>query len=110
MFEEWNKLLICDKEIRNIDAGGMLVGYEFRLQYPSYRGTFLSCIESFEVSVESQDLEPVLYTQTTCGQTATETRCNEQGFMLEVPISAPLYFQVDGFISEGEYLARFAAQ
>lgn len=54
MFEAWNKLLVCDKDIKNIAAGDIKVGYEFRLQYPSYRGTFLSCIESFEVRVDGE--------------------------------------------------------
>lgn len=67
-------------------------------------------VSMFTFSPESDTLEPVLYTQTTCGQVATETRCNEQGFMLDVPIAAPLYLQVDGFVSDGAYLGRWAAR
>lgn len=67
-------------------------------------------VTQFDVAPETEELEPVLYTQTTCGQVATETRCNEQGVMIQVPIPSPLYFHVDGFVSEGAYLARWAAR
>ena len=76
----------------------------------TYRLEPTAGVSSFTFSPESDELEPVLFTQTTCGQIASETRCNEQGFMLDVPISGPLYMQVDGFVSEGAYLGRWAAQ
>jgi len=54
-FEGFSKFLISEKEgIRNIKAGNMILGYEFYCQYPNYRGTFLSCIESFEISVDEK--------------------------------------------------------
>jgi hypothetical protein len=54
-FEGFSKFLISEKEgIRNIKAGDMILGYEFYCQYPNYRGTFLSCIESFEISVDKE--------------------------------------------------------
>ncbi len=57
MFEAWNRLLVNEKDIRNIVAGDKTVGYEFNLQYPSYRGTFLSCIEALEVTVDGKRLD-----------------------------------------------------
>ncbi len=53
-FEKFNPIMICDGEIRNIQAAGIVVGYEFEMQYPSYRGTFLSCIEKFEISLDGE--------------------------------------------------------
>ncbi len=54
-FEGFSKFLISEREgIRNIEAGNMILGYEFYCQYPNYRGTFLSCIESFEISVDEK--------------------------------------------------------
>ena len=32
------------------------VGYSFLIRYPSYRGTFLSCITSFEVEVDGEKI------------------------------------------------------
>ena len=49
------KLLISAAEgITNVQTGNMTIGYEFYGQYPSYRGTFLSCIESLEIYVDGE--------------------------------------------------------
>lgn len=53
-FQAYNKLLIVDEPIRAFGAGDAILGYEFKLQYPSYRGTYLSCIEKLEVWVDGQ--------------------------------------------------------
>jgi len=53
-FESFNQLLVCDETITNIKAGNQEVGYEFKIQYPSYRGTFLSCIEKITVKVDGK--------------------------------------------------------
>jgi hypothetical protein len=57
-FDSWNKVLVCDDHIENIMVGSAAVGYEFKLQYPSYRGTFLSCIENLEVIVDGEKVNP----------------------------------------------------
>ncbi|MDR1766590.1 MAG: DUF6379 domain-containing protein [Lachnospiraceae bacterium] len=52
-FQSYNKLLLGGGgNIANIKAGDAVIGYEFGVYYPSYRGTFLSCIESFAVYVD----------------------------------------------------------
>lgn len=54
-FQSYNKLLISrQEEIQNVTAGNLVLGYEFCCQYPSYRGTFLSCIENMEVIVDGE--------------------------------------------------------
>ncbi len=50
----YNKLLIADEPISNCDTGEDIIGYEFKLQYPSYRGTFLSCIEDLSIWVDRE--------------------------------------------------------
>lgn len=52
-FQAYNKLIISAADhITNYKAGDAVLGYEIYCQYPSYRGTFLSCIENFEVYVD----------------------------------------------------------
>ncbi len=58
MFEQFNFRLIAEDEIRNIFVTDIPVGYEFALKYPSYRGTFLSCIEALEVWVDDAPISP----------------------------------------------------
>lgn len=50
-FEQWDKHMICDGGLKNLTAGDFTYGYEFALQYPTYRGTYLSCIEQIDVEV-----------------------------------------------------------
>lgn len=56
-FMAYNKLLIVEEPIHNRKVGEAIVGYEFKLQYPSYRGTFLSCIEDLKISVDDEPVE-----------------------------------------------------
>ncbi|MCD8333386.1 MAG: DUF6379 domain-containing protein [Clostridiales bacterium] len=56
-FMAYNKLLIVEEPIHNRKVGETIVGYEFKLQYPSYRGTFLSCIEDLKISVDDEPVE-----------------------------------------------------
>ncbi|MEX1377221.1 MAG: DUF6379 domain-containing protein [Eubacteriales bacterium] len=53
-FQAYNKILITDKEISNVEVGDVVVGYEFKIKYPSYRGTFLSCIEELRFEVDGE--------------------------------------------------------
>lgn len=53
-FQAYNKLLIAPKPLRAFSAGTVVLGYELELQYPSYRGTYLSCIENLELRVDNQ--------------------------------------------------------
>lgn len=56
-FQAYNKLLVSAAEgIVNVRSGNMVLGYEFYSQYPSYRGTFLSCIEEMHVTVDGEQV------------------------------------------------------
>ena len=56
-FQAYNHMLIVDEPIVNVKAGDVTVGYAFKLQYPSYRGTFLSCIEDIRFWVDGEELK-----------------------------------------------------
>lgn len=51
---QYDELMLARSTLYNVDAGGTVYGYEFTLRYPSYRGTFLSCIEALEVTVDGK--------------------------------------------------------
>ena len=54
-FQAYNVILVsADEGIKNVQAGDMTIGYEFYGQYPSYRGTFLSCIENLEIYLDGE--------------------------------------------------------
>ena len=55
-FQAYNHMLIADQPIRNIRSADEVIGFEFQLQYPSYRGTFLSCIEQLTLFVDEKQL------------------------------------------------------
>ena len=57
-FQAYNNILICDNAIRNVDAEGVIIGYEFDIKYPSYRGVYLSCIEELKFSVDQELVDP----------------------------------------------------
>ena len=56
-FQAYNHMTIAKRNIKNIKAKDVTVGYEFQMQYPSYRGTFLSCIENLEIEVDGEALK-----------------------------------------------------
>lgn len=56
-FQAYNHMLIVEEPIVNVKAGNTVVGYEFKLQYPSYRGTFLSCIEALRFQMDGEELD-----------------------------------------------------
>lgn len=49
---QYDELLIPDGLILNRKAGEICYGYAVPLRYPSYRGTFVSCIEALEAEVD----------------------------------------------------------
>ena len=55
-FVAYNEIMICNTPIRNVPVSGIVIGYEFRIKYPSYRGCFLSCIEELLFEVDGQRL------------------------------------------------------
>ncbi len=49
---QYDRLFIPRESIEKIYAEGEYLGYSFVIRYPSYRGTFLSCIESLSLEVD----------------------------------------------------------
>ncbi len=49
---QYDRLFIPHDTIDRETVEGVPVGYSFIIRYPSYRGTFLSCIERFELEVD----------------------------------------------------------
>lgn len=49
---QYDELMLERSQLFNLSAGDVMYGYAFTLRYPSYRGTFLSCIEGLEVTVD----------------------------------------------------------
>ncbi len=56
-FQAYNKILICDDEVVNVQVDSVTIGYEFKIKYPSYRGVFLSCIEALDFYVDGRKLD-----------------------------------------------------
>ena len=62
---QYDELLIPDQNLENLHAEDVCYGYAVSIRYPSYRGTFISCIESLELMVDDaivpeQDIRFVL--------------------------------------------------
>lgn len=55
-FQAYNKILICSDNIQNVVVGDAVIGYEFCIKYPSYRGTFLSCIEKLSFFIDEIEI------------------------------------------------------
>ncbi len=55
-FQAYNKIMICKDDIKNIVVGDCVIGYEFKIKYPSYRGTFLSCIEALTFKMDGEEI------------------------------------------------------
>ncbi|MDO4344247.1 MAG: DUF6379 domain-containing protein [Eubacteriales bacterium] len=53
-FAQWDKYMLCDEPICNVEAGGVIYGYEFKIHYPTYRGTYLSCIEDLYFELDGK--------------------------------------------------------
>ena len=55
-FQAYNKIFICKENIQNVKVEGTVIGYEFKIKYPSYRGTFLSCIEELRFKMDGEEI------------------------------------------------------
>ena len=55
-FQAYNKILICPDDMENVSVGDKVVGYSFKIKYPSYRGAFLSCIEKLSFWVDDEEV------------------------------------------------------
>lgn len=49
---QYDRLFLPREELERVYAGEDCIGYSFVLRYPSYRGTFLSCIESLSLKLD----------------------------------------------------------
>lgn len=56
-FQAYNKILIHGRTLKNVAVGDVVIGYEFQIKYPSYRGAFLSCIEDLRFWVDDQEID-----------------------------------------------------
>lgn len=55
-FQAYNKILICKDDIKNVVVEDCVIGYEFKIKYPSYRGAFLSCIEALAFKMDGLEI------------------------------------------------------
>lgn len=56
--QEFNRILLEEQLITNYTVNGVILGYEFKIRYPSWRGTYLSCIEKLEFRVDQELINP----------------------------------------------------
>lgn len=84
---QYDELMLEKCRAYNCAAGGKVYAYEFTLRYPSYRGTFLSCIEALEVKVDGARIDPALLRFTLAGKqfliSALPTLWQEYWFVLD---------------------------
>ena len=48
--------VICDDSLRNSYINGLKKGYEFDIRLSYYRGLFLSCVNSFALTVDGEEV------------------------------------------------------
>ncbi|RCX09867.1 hypothetical protein DFR58_1336 [Anaerobacterium chartisolvens] len=53
---QYDELLLPYRNIINKRAGDVCYGYAIQIRYPSYRGTFVSCIEKLELQVDGKSI------------------------------------------------------
>lgn len=51
---QYDELMLRGSRLQNVQAGGVTYGWEFDMYYPSYRGTFVSCIEKLEITLDGK--------------------------------------------------------
>ena len=57
-FQAFNKILIGDQNLESYEVEGVTLGWQFRIRYPSYRGTYLSCIEKMDIFLDGEKVDP----------------------------------------------------
>lgn len=57
-FRAFSERMITDDSIKLYGVGKEILGYEFNLRYPTYRGAWLSNIEKLEVEVDGEPVPP----------------------------------------------------
>lgn len=56
-FQAFNKILIGDQKIKAYQVEGITMGYAFQIRYPSYRGTYLSCIQKLDIYMDNEKVD-----------------------------------------------------
>jgi hypothetical protein len=54
--QEFEQILLEEQTITNYMVEGIILGYEFKIRYPFWRGTYLSCIERLEIIIDQEVL------------------------------------------------------
>lgn len=63
------KYVLCDDYLENIEAGGKIVGFRFKMRIPEYRGLPLALIGGIRVSVDGVSYSEDVISITTEGET-----------------------------------------
>ena len=101
-FQAYNKILICKDDIENVTVGGVTIGYQFKIKYPSYRGAFLSCVEALSFKVDGKDVPAELVTFKLNGKDfllSELPECFKEYWFVRTP--AVIFVRQDGGIAPG---------
>ena len=52
--QEINQILLEEQTVTNYMVEGIILGFEFKIRYPYWRGTYLSCIENLEIMIDQK--------------------------------------------------------
>ena len=103
-FQAYNKILICKDDIKNVTVEGLVIGYEFKIKYPSYRGAFLSCIEDLKFKMDGEEIPAEKVTFHLNGKDfllSELAECFKEYWF--VRDKATIFVRQDGGISRGEH-------
>ena len=57
-FQAFNKILIGEQRLQPFQVDDAVLGWQFQVRYPSYRGTYLSCIEKLDLYLDGEKVDP----------------------------------------------------
>ncbi len=106
-FQAYNKILICKDDIENVSVGDVVLGYQFKIKYPSYRGAFLSCIEALSFEVDGEPIPPEKVTFHVNGKDfllSELAECFKEYWYVRDP--ATIFVRTSGGIAPGEHSVR----
>ena len=55
-FAAFNKYMVCDDDIEVNKAEGIVLGYEFKCKYPTYRGAYICNVLKFQVFIDGEEI------------------------------------------------------
>lgn len=106
-FQAYNKILICRSNMKNVAVGDVVIGYEFQIKYPSYRGAFLSCIEDLKFFVDDEEIPAGKISFKLNGKDfllSELKECFKEYWFVRTP--ATVFVRQDGGIAAGEHKLR----